>query len=296
MGMTRLLRYLLLGIVIFFVVSSIFYQIHETQIGVITQFGKPIRIVNQSGLHVKWLYPFQRIHKFDRRLLTFDPPSAEFLTKDKKNLNVDAFMLWEIKDPVRFFVSVGNRVNAETRLADLLYSAVGTKIGQEPFSTLISYIPGEMNLAAVCQTIEENCRAIAAEDFGINVRSVLIKRITYPPQNRIAVFERMKAERSRIARLYRSEGEEGAQKIRSSADLEAALILAEANQTALTITGASEARAAEIYRKAIQQDPEFYRFLRSLDAYKAFMNERTTIVLPNNSELLEVLRKGPSGK
>ncbi|HDH57324.1 MAG TPA: hypothetical protein ENF16_01815 [Bacteroidetes bacterium] len=103
----------------------------------------------------------------------------------------------------------------------------------------------------------------------------------------------MKAERGRIARKYRSEGEEEAQKIRSGADLESALLLAEANQEAITIKGEGEAKAADIYRQAIQKDPEFYRFLRSLDAYNAFMNERTTVVLPNDSELLQVLRKGP---
>ena len=294
--MKKITLYLILALVILFFVTSVFYQVHESQMAVITQFGKPVRTVDEPGLHAKWFYPFQKVHKFDRRLLTFDPPAAEFLTKDKKNLNVDAFMLWKVEEPIQFFVSVGNRPGAEARLADLLYSALGTKIGQEPFSALISNTPGQMKLDEICQTIEESCRQIASENLGIEVRTVLIKRLTYPPQNRVAVFERMKAERGRIARQYRSEGEEGAQKIRSAADLEAALIMAEANQKAIMIEGEGEAKAADIYRQAIQKDPEFYRFLRSLDAYKAFMNERTTVVLPNDSELLEVLRKGPSGK
>lgn len=294
--MKRMTLYVFLTVAIIFFVTSIFYQVQESQVAVITQFGKPVRIVEKPGLHAKWFYPFQKVHKFDGRLLTFDPPSAEFLTKDKKNLIVDAFMLWEVKDPIQFFVSVQGRPGAEARLADLLYSALGTRIGQEPFSALISNLPGQMKLGQVCQAIEEDCRKKAEESFGINVRTVLIKRLTYPSQNRAAVFERMKAERGRIARQYRSEGEEEAQKIRSAADLEAAIILAQANQQAIVIEGEGEAMAADIYRRAIQRDPEFYRFLRSLDAYKAFMNERTTIVLPNDSELLEVLRKGPKGK
>jgi membrane protease subunit HflC len=294
--MKRFSKYLLLTVVIIFLITSIFYQVHESQIAIVTQFGKPVDTIEKPGLHAKWFYPFQTIHKFDRRLLTFDPPAAEFLTQDKKNLNVDAFMLWQVNDPIQFFVSVGSRSGAEARLADLLYSALGTKIGQEPFSALISNTPGQMKLKAICDAIEQSCREIADENFGIEVQTVLIKRLAYPPQNRVAVFERMKAERGRIARQYRSEGEEGAQKIRSTADLEAALIMAEANRKALTIEGEGEARAADIYRRAIQQDREFYRFLRSLDAYKSFMNERTTVVLPNDSELLEVLRKGPTGK
>lgn len=294
--MKKWMIYIAAIIVIIFLITSIFYQVDETQMAVITQFGKPVRSVLKSGLHGKWIYPFQKVHKFDRRLLTFDPPATELLTTDKKNLNIDAFLLWQIEDPVKFLVSLGNRTSAEARLADLLYSVLGTHIGQANFSDLISNVPGEVKLMQICRTIEESCSAIAAENFGIEVKCVLIKRIAYPPQNRVAVFERMKAERGRIARQYRSEGEEGAQKIRSDADLEAAILLAEANQRALVIQGEGEAKAADIYRKAIERDPEFYKFLRSLDAYKAFMNERTTVVLPNDSELLQVLRKGPSGK
>lgn len=291
--MKKTIAYAAIALILILLISSILYQVSESQVAVITQFGRPVRAVESPGLRAKWPYPIQRVFKFDSRLLTFDPQSAEFLTKDKKNLIVDAFMLWQINDPIQFLVSVGNRSGAEARLADLLYSALGIQIGQAPFHDLISEVPDEMRLAEICKSIEESCHQVALENFGIDVKSALIKRLSYPPQNRVAVFERMKAERGRIARRYRSEGEEGAQKIRSGADLEAALLLAEANQKAIIITGEGEARAADIYRAAIQKDPEFYRFLRSLDAYNAFMNERTTIVLPNDSELLQVLREGP---
>jgi len=293
MKMKKYMTYTAFAFVLIFLIVSILYQVSESQIGVLTQFGRPVQTIESPGLHAKWPYPFQRVIKLDRRLLTFDPQSSEFLTKDKKNLIIDAFMLWQIEDPIKFLVSVANRSGAEARLADLLYSAIGVQIGQASFSDLISEVPGEMRLSEICNAIEESCRRNAADNFGINVKKALIKRISYPPQNRVAVFERMKAERGRIARKYRSEGEEEAQKIRSGADLESALLLAEANQEAITIKGEGEAKAADIYRRAIQQDPEFYRFLRSLDAYNAFMNERTTVVLPNDSELLQVLRKGP---
>lgn len=293
MKMKKYMTYTAFAFVLIFLIVSILYQVSESQIGVLTQFGRPVQTIESPGLHAKWPYPFQRVIKLDRRLLTFDPQSSEFLTKDKKNLIIDAFMLWQIEDPIKFLVSVANRSGAEARLADLLYSAIGVQIGQASFSDLISEVPGEMRLSEICNAIEESCRRNAADNFGINVKKALIKRIAYPPQNRVAVFERMKAERGRIARKYRSEGEEEAQKIRSGADLESALLLAEANQEAITIKGEGEAKAADIYRRAIQQDPEFYRFLRSLDAYNAFMNERTTVVLPNDSELLQVLRKGP---
>lgn len=286
----------LIGIVFLLLLLSVFYQVNESQVAVVTQFGRPVAVASSPGLHEKLPYPFQSVHKLDSRLLTFDPPAEEFLTLDKKNLIVDAFMLWKVKDPVKFLVSVGSRPGAEARLADLLYSAIGAQLGQAPFSALISDVPGEMRLAEICSAIEENCRKSALANFGIEVRSALIKRLAYPPQNRAAVFERMKAERGRIARLYRSEGEEEAQKIRSAADLESALILAQANQQAIAIKGEGEARAADTYRAAIQKDTDFYRFLRSLDAYKAFLDDRTTIVLPNDSELLEVLRQGPPAK
>ncbi|TKJ41658.1 protease modulator HflC [candidate division LCP-89 bacterium B3_LCP] len=291
--MKKSITYAILALIVITLINSSLYQVNENQVAVITSFGRPVKAVEKSGLHAKWIYPFHKVQKFDRRLLTFDPQATELLTKDKKNLNVDAFLLWRIEDPIQFLVSVGNRSGAEARLADLLYSAMGTKIGQAMFSELISNVPGEMKLMEICRTIEESCYEIASEDLGIKVESVLIKRIAYPPQNRVAVFERMKAERGRIARRYRSEGEESAQKIRSGADLESALILAAANREALTIRGAGEAKAADIYRKSIQKDPEFFRFLRSLDAYKVFMDERSTVVIPNDSELMQVLRKGP---
>ncbi|MCX6639333.1 MAG: protease modulator HflC [bacterium] len=276
--------------------STLFYQLPEAQMAVITQFGRPTRVVKTAGLHLKLPWPLERARKIDGRLLTFDPQAEEFLTKDKKNLIVDAFMLYQVKDPLKFLVSVRDRIGAEARLADLLYSAIGAQVGQTSFSSLISDIPDQMRLQAVCDSIQKNCDLIASENFGINVKAALIKRLAYPPQNRVAVFERMKAERGRMARLYRSEGEEEAQKIRSSADLEAALLIAKANQEALTISGEGEGKAADIYRTAMQKDAEFYRFLRSLDAYGKFLNERTTIVLPNDSELLQVLRKGPGSK
>jgi len=284
---------LVIAAILLLLVVSILYQVSETQVAVLTQFGRPIGVVLSPGLHAKLPYPFQQVHKLDSRLLTFDPQAEEFLTLDKKNLIVDAFLLWQVKDPLKFLVSVGNRQGAEARLADLLYSAIGSELGKVPFSALISDIPGEMRLPEICAVIEENCRKPALENFGIEVRRALIKRLAYPQQNRVAVFERMKAERGRIARQYRSEGEEEAQKIRSGADLEAALILAQANRQAIAIQGEGEAKAADIYRSAIQKDAEFYRFLRSLDAYKAFLDDRTTVVLPNDSELLEVLRQGP---
>ncbi len=274
------------------ILASVFYQVQESNIAVITQFGKPVGDVQQPGLHIKLPYPFQRVNIVDSRLLAFDPQSSEFLTKDKKNLIVDAFMLWSVEDPVQFLISVKDRAGAEARLADLLFSAVGTQIGQSPFSALISDKPGEQRLSDICGQIQMYCNEVAMENFGIKVKSALIKRLSYPPQNRVAVFERMKAERSRIARSYRSEGEENAQKIRSEADLASALILADAEQQALVITGNAEADAADIYRTAIQKDPEFYRFLRSLDAYEKFLDDQTTFVLPNDSELLQVLRDG----
>ncbi|MBU0519697.1 protease modulator HflC [bacterium] len=290
--MKRFSAYLIGGIVVVLILSSVFYQLWESQVAVITQFGKPIKTITEPGLHAKLPFPFQRVQKLDSRLLTFDPPSAEFLTEDKKNLIVDAFMLWQISDPVKFLVSVKDRSGAEARLSDLLYSSVGRNIGHAPFAALISTKDQEQKLDEICAAIRENCSQAALENFGIEVKSALIKRLAYPAQNRVAVFERMKAERGRIARQYRSEGEESAQKIRSNADLEAALVLADAQQKAIIIAGEGEAQAANIYRQAIQQDPQFYKYLRSLDAYGKFLNDKTTIVLPNDSELLQVLREG----
>jgi membrane protease subunit HflC len=230
--------------------------------------------------------------RLDARLLYFDAPAGEFLTNDKKNIVVTPFVLWRIEEPLRFLQTLVTRESAEARLADLVASETGAALGSVPFTRLVSATAGEADLAGVVAGIGERVRKRAAADYGVKVVDVRLKRIAFPEQNLLSVFGRMRSERERIARRFRSEGEEAALKIRAETDREKTRLLAEAYRKAEEQKGAGEAEAARIYAKATNQDPDLYRFLRTLRAYEKILDDRTTLVLPGDSDVLRLLTDG----
>jgi membrane protease subunit HflC len=270
------------------------YVVDATQCGVRTRFGRPVEVIQDPGLHFK-VPLIDDITRLDARLLYFDPPTAEFLTEDKKNVVISPFVVWRIQDPLRFVQKLYTRENAEARIADLVASEVGTVLGRLPFSQLVSAAEGEAHLGEACRAVSDKVRARGAEDYGVNVVEVGIKRLAFPDQNREAVYNRMRAERERMARRFRSEGEEEATKIRAEADKERARLLAEAYRTAAEMKGKGEAEAARIYAEAVGRDPELYKFLRTLESYDKVLDERTTLILPGDSPLLRLLTDGPPG-
>ena len=181
-----------------------------------TRFGRPVAVVTTPGLHAR--VPFvDDVARLDARLLNLDPPAGEFLTNDKKNIVVTPFVLWRIEDPLRFLQTLVTRESAEARLADLVASETGAALGAVPFTRLVSATAGEADLAGVVAGIGERVRERAAADYGVKVVDVRLKRIAFPEQNLLSVFGRMRSERERIARRFRSEGEEAALKIRAEA-------------------------------------------------------------------------------
>ncbi|MFH1501728.1 MAG: protease modulator HflC [Candidatus Eisenbacteria bacterium] len=270
------------------------FVVDETQTAIVTQFGDPISVIEEAGLHWKIPQPVQAVRFFDRRLLIYDPKPTEFLTSDKKNVVADAFVAWRIEDPRRFLETVTDRVGAEVRMADIVASELGAALGRFPIHALISVDPGEMRVAAIMDTVTNGCRETASTNFGIDIAEVRMKRIAFPEQNKQSVFDRMRAERSRIAMRYRSEGEEEAIRIRAEADRDRQEILAVAYREAEVIRGEGDAEAASVYARAFNADPEFYRFTRTLESYGKFLDENTTVILSSESELLDLLnRKGP---
>ena len=289
-------RFYLLGVAIVALVIARTgtFVVDETQTAIVTQLGDPVRVVTESGLHWKIPQPVQAVRFFDRRLLVYDPKPTEFLTNDKKNIVADAFVAWRIADPRRFLETVNDRVGAEVRMADIVASELGAALGRHPLHSLISTEPGEMRVAAIMGEVTEQCRVTAGENFGIEIADVRMKRVVFPEQNKQSVFDRMRAERDRIAKRYRSEGEEEAIKIRAEAERERQELLAEAYREAEAIRGEGDAEAARIYAQAFNSDPEFYRFMRTLQSYETFLDEQTTVILSSDSELLDLLnRKGP---
>jgi modulator of FtsH protease HflC len=283
-----------LSVVGLLVLAGVPYVVDATQCAVRTRFGRPVEVIQQPGLHFK-VPLVDEVIRLDARLLYFDPPTAEFLTEDKKNVVISSFVVWRIEDPLRFVQKLYTRENAEARIADLAASELGTALGRVPFSRLVSVAENEAHLAETSTAIAEKVRQRAAEDYGVKVVDVGIRRLSFPEQNREAVFNRMRAERERIARRFRSEGEEEAIKIRAEAEQERSRLLVEAYRTAAELKGEGEAEAARIYADAVGRDPELYRFLRTLESYDKVLDEKTTLILPGDSQLLRLLTEGPSG-
>ena len=269
--------------------ATSFVVVDEKSHAVVTQFGKPVSVLSEAGLYVKLPVPLQRVNLLDKRILITNTRETELLTADKKNVLVSTYISWKIADPVRYLAALRSRDFAENRLAALVQSELGSALGDRPFGTILGTAGSGASLAELEGSVEKAVAGVAREDLGIEVVSLGVTRLIFPRQNLDSVFARMRAERARIARGYRSEGRAEAQKIAARAERERARIIAEAEAKAAMLRGQGEAEAARIYAEAYEGHGEFYRFLRTLEAYKKVLNEKTTLVLPADSPFLEIL-------
>ena len=291
----RLLSLILAVIVVIYLINTMLFSLDETEIGIILQFGKPVRVLSEAGLHWKLPDPIQTKVLFDKRVLVYDPSASEFLTGDKKNIVVDMYLCWKIIDPLKFLQAVRDRTGAELRLEDIIGAEAGATFGNYPLTAFVSHNEGQMQLGRIMNLISEKCDQRARQQYGIQVIDVKMKRLNFPDENKPSVFARMWAERERIAKKYRSEGQERAAKIKAEAKKQKEIILSEAYREAEKIKGEGDAGAMRIYAQAFGKDPDFYKFLRTLQCYEKFLDEKTTIVLPGDMELLELLEKGGTG-
>jgi membrane protease subunit HflC len=267
-----------------------FYTVRETEFALITQFGRPVRTVFDAGLHVKWFY--QSILRFDRRLRIYNPRPSEFLTRDKKNLVIENYVAWRIDNPDRFVQTVGDVSSAEMRLHDIIWSDLSAAFGNQDLDSLVSASPDKLQTTALLDSITANGDRAALAQYGIRIADVRIKRLNLPEQNKESVFARMRTERERIAMQYRAEGEEQALTIRADADREKEEIISTAYKEAEKTRGEGDAQATRIYGQAYSRNPKFYKLVRTLDSYKKVLDDKTTIILNSDSELLRVLTKG----
>jgi len=265
--------------------------VDTTEYAVVTRFGRPVRTYTTPGLRFR--IPFvDQIVRLDARLLMTEPPAAEYLTLDKKNVVARTFLTWRLEDPLRYLQTVQLRDAAEARLAAVTSSEIGAAFGSVPFDALVSTEADKMRLGAIIDQVEQRVRDTAAREYGVKLVSLRVERLAFPQQNEASVFQRMRAERQRIAKQFRSEGEEQSLKIRAEADRERARILAEADRKASEIRGQAEAEAARIYADALAADPDFYRFVRTLEAYDKIIDKDTTVILPADSPLMRGLLGG----
>lgn len=271
------------------------FTVEEGQLAVVTRFGDPRRIA-EPGLGLKWPAPIDQVVPIDMRMQVLDPDAAEYLTADKKNVMVDAFMAWSVAEPRKFLVSVRDQATAESRLAETLRSVVGDVLVTYPFAALVSHEPQERTLTDVARDLTTKAQDKAREAFGVDIHAVRLKRINFPVQNKESVFRRMEAERESIANGYRSEGAENYEKMKADADRQAAELAAEADRKVREIRGGAEAEAARIYAEAYGKDRSLYEFLRSLETVEKILGPTSTVVIPSDHEVLGVLQgKGRDG-
>jgi membrane protease subunit HflC len=273
---------LLFGLLVLFALSTIII-VDETEQIVILQFGKPIRTITEPGLNWKFPAPFQTSDTFEKRLLEYDVPPEEILSRDKKSLIIDNYVRWKITDPLLFLKTVKAVPTAKTRLDDIVYSELRQELGNHD---MVEIITENRELIMNKVTIASNEET---SKFGIEIIDVRIRRVDLPQENESSIYARMEAERKRQANKFRSEGEEEAQKIRAATDRDKTVILAEAYKQAQKIRGEGEAVALDIYATAFSKDPSFYEFQKTLETYETIIDQKTTLVLPADSKLFKTL-------
>ncbi|MBM3510868.1 MAG: protease modulator HflC [Alphaproteobacteria bacterium] len=264
--------------VLAFVLSSAFFTVRQTEQVLVLQFGEPKRVVKEPGLQVK--VPFiQNVVSFDNRVLFYDGAAEEIIASDQKRLVVDAFLRYQIVDPLRFYQTVTNELGVRSRLAAMLNSSLRSVLGEVPLSAVLS---GER--AKLMRQTADLVNG-EAKNFGIAVIDVRIKRADLPEANAQAIFARMKSEREREAKEFRAQGAEQAQLIRANADREKTVLLADAHRRAQILRGEGDGERNRIFAEAFGKDPEFFAFYRSMQAYgEALGGSDTTMILNPDTE------------
>ncbi len=289
--MQRLPFILALVFAVFVTAGSMLFAVDQRQYAIVFQLGEIKEVIKEPGLSFKWPM-IQNVRFFDRRILTMDSVEPErFLTAEKKPVLVDSFVKWRIADVRQFYISVGgDEMLARTRLSQTVNSGLREEFGKRTVHDVVS---GERDkiMADVQKKADADARAI-----GIEIVDVRLKRVDLPAEVSEAVYRRMETERKRVANELRSQGAAEAEKIRADADKQREVIVAEAYRDAQKIKGEGDAKAAAIYGKAFGENPEFYAFYRSLEAYRqSFANKNDLLVVDPSADFFKYLKNGNRG-
>jgi membrane protease subunit HflC len=272
-----------------------FVVVDETQFVLVTDFGRIVAVYGErpgeAGLHLK--APWQSSLAIDRRLQVFDPPPREVITGDKRNLEVGSYVVWRVSDPWRFVRSAATLDAAEARLNERVAAALSNAIGRRPLAALASTDAAAWQLDAMTGEVLAAVAPTAKEELGVEVVDVRLRRFNHPVEVRPAVFDLIRSERRQVAATLRAEGEAKYQTLTSQADRRRDAILAQADAEAERIRGQGDAEATRLYNEAHARDPKFYEFVRTLESYRAILDEKATVVLSASSPLLKLLTQGP---
>lgn len=276
-------KYILIGAAVVaalgvFVLGNALFIVHQTEQAIVMQFGDPKRVAKEPGLNIK--IPFvQNVVVYEKRIIGLNPPSEEVILADQKRVVVDTYTRWRIENPVLFYQAVNDEFRARARLADIIVSALRRVLGNVNLGQLLSEERTAL-MDRIRQQVDTEARSL-----GIAVTDVRIRRADLPTQTSQAIFDRMRSEREREAREARAQGRELAQQIRARADREKVVLVAEAENRSQTIRGQGDAEAIRVYADAFGQDEDFFRFYRSMEAYrKALSDGETSMVLSPDSD------------
>jgi membrane protease subunit HflC len=267
---------------------STFFIVQETQQAIVLQLGEPKKVYKDAGLYYK-IPLLQNVQFVDKRVLDIDAPAEEVIALDQKRIIVDAYAKFLITDPLKFYISVGNERVAQSRMSSIINAKIRGVLGKENLVNLISLDRTKLMNKITKEVAEE------AKDFGINVIDVRIRRADLPSANSEAIFKRMQTERTREAKEFRAEGAELGQTIKSKADKEVTIILAEARRTSQILRGEGDGLRNKIFAEAFGRDPEFFSFYRAMQSYEKSLlsGGETSLVLSPDSEFFRYF--GESG-
>ena len=276
-------------VVLLLIIGASLFTVSQTEQALVTQFGQPVRVIKEAGLHAK--IPFvQTVLAFDNRLLDFNTSGEEVILADQRRLIVDSFTRYRITDPLRFFQAAGpSEDGIRGRLDSVVTSALRRVLGNE---TLLNVLSADRTriTGIVKQQVSDEMKS-----FGVAIDDVRIRRADLPDENTQAILARMKSERERVASQLRAEGAEASAKIRADAERDRTVLLADARSSADQLRGQGEQQAIDIYAKASEVDPNFFITYRTLQAYReAFGQGRSRLVLSPESDFLRLLRQQPT--
>jgi membrane protease subunit HflC len=301
-----------LALVTLIVVAQSLYVVDVTEQVLITRFGDPQTVTTSPGLYLK--APFvDTALSFDKRVLRIDAPAVSMPDIDKQNMTIDSYARYRIVDPLQFFKTLQTENTARTRLGDIVTSSLRDEIARSSRTEIIGAervlddngIPvidddglpiieaSESRSDLMLNVFEATKARVKEGQFGVEMIDVRMKRADFSDRVQDAIYNRMRAERNRIATRFRSEGEEEDLKIRAQANKQREIILAEADRTGSVVRGRGEAEAIRILADALNRDPEFFAFRRSLESYQKFMNQRTTVILSSDADVFKFLQEPP---
>lgn len=271
------------------------FQVRETEAALVTRFGQPVRTITEPKLCFKFPAPIERVHRFDSRMYVFEADPSETTTKGAVPIIVNTYIVWKIAEPLKFLNSVGTVREAKTKLYSQITDTQNRVIGRHTFGEFVNSDQDKIKFKDIEEEMLADLEQTLSNEYGIEIKTLGIKQLNVSKDVTAKVFERMKAARSQRTKATISEGKGEATRIKGDADFKESVLLNTAEARALAIRGQGDAEAAKYY-KMLEEDPELAMFLRDLDSLQKMLQERSTLVIPTDSEPFKYIKEPPSLK